>query len=544
MAFALHHSALALGWAHDDPYLLECAIFQNPFGFFWDPSVHQRVSIASFSPMLVLSYAVDYALFGAEPGWFYGHQVFLLGLIAVGIFLFARPWNAWVAALAGLLFLLSGPATVTSRLLMTRHYLEGACWALAVALLLRSADKPGWKTWLAGLACLAAALCKEVYMLLALLAPFLVHGPWQRALRCSIPCGLAVVVYIPWRLVMLSGFGGYHDHILERPLDVGTMLGGWRGIAAMLCSQAVDNQAAFWLAALMTAGVLLLAWLLRNQAKALLGCATVLVVALAPMIPVWIALLHGDFHAHRLTLHLAVPWCIGIAYLLARGASLIGRIPHLVAAGMVSLITAATFFLWLEQRDLSIRHQESVHTKARLYRFVLTEDPQKTLVCDEHLSYWRSLARIRRLLRGDDAPVVCTAPFDLRQNHDTRYFGLSPKTGEFLDISDMFKRQSEQLAARLTDSGPFSVAITVSRGLIRFEFDKGQPKGTYLGLIDTAPNVYQARPSGPTVIGMRTYIPAKPFHVRVVKIFPDGELALSPAWEINLERDRSIRWSQ
>ncbi|MFQ5504218.1 MAG: hypothetical protein ACE5F1_05390, partial [Planctomycetota bacterium] len=530
--------ALGFGWWGDDPVILEKAICENPLDFFWNRELYQQFSPWNFTPMVIASFALDYTLFGLEPSWFHAHQIMVLGLIAAGIFLVVSRWGRAVALVTGLLFLSTGQAAVTARTLMTRHYIEGACWALVSVLLMLSAERPGWRTRLAGLAYLLATLSKEVYAPLVVMAPLLSPTGLRRGLRLSLPLWAALAAYASLRLFMLAGTAGHWQFAWSGVVEPGWWLRRARGIAAMLCSRSTGVGMETWIElAVGGAALALLVLLLRS--RRLLMASVIAASSFASLLPVSHMLHPSDYPSYRLTLHVAVAAAVGFGYLLAAATRIRALRGPLRALPAVALGSTAVVVALQGQFELGSLLKHSQLSSSREMGFVLTESADQVLVLQQSMPYWEALARIRRRVSGEATPPVCDLPYDLR-GADSRYVRYSTHEDRFVDITFRF-RAARKVFLSLRSPAAFSVDLRVSGGSASLQLDKGRVRGAYWLLRGWVSNTYEATPV-PPVLKARGYFSLYPSFVRLLKINEDGGWVSSPEWRIDLNRDRTIHW--
>ena len=552
MSFLIYHTALKLWWTFDDPYILELAILENPIDLFMNPDVYQRLSIANFTPLLVASYALNYHLFGFEPQWFYAYQILLLGLLATGIFLLVRRWHSLAAVWAALLFLLSGPAALSGHVLMTRHYVEGACWSLLSVLLLLSASKSNVKSryWLAGTAYLASCLCKEVYIPLVLAVPFLIEGSWRKRWQMSLPFLCALIVYVPWRFWMLGNFGGYGPTWWSNWQNWPFIMKGWLGICMSFWSWQKNDALAYLMAGGYIAGLIIVLIMLFRARK----INTVMVIcmlgvgSLGPVVPMWDKIAVTDLLCYRLSFHVALLMAIGFGYFFA---SMLRRVQFrswgilcwiVIVIGMLAILAFAAE----GQRRLingTLKTTLTQHGQENL--FFYHEGRRKTLVAESKGHHWASLAHIRQALRHDISPAVCTSPFDLRDATDMtykRYFCFCADSEQFEDCTDLFIRNLEKFRGSLAKSLPLSVKINIMKGNYRIELGPQIPKGRYHLLLGNASNIYEDYLIPPKISG-QLYCSQHQFYVRIAKELADDQWILSPEWRIAFNKEQAIEWS-
>ena len=553
MSFLIYHPALKLWWTFDDPYILELAIFQNPIDFFLRPDVYQRLSIANFTPLLVVSYALNYHLFGFEPQWFYAYQILLLGLLATGIFLLVRRWHSLtVAVWAALLFLASGPATLSGYVLMTRHYVEGACWSLLTVLLLLSASKSNIKTrcWLAALAYLASCLCKEVYIPLILIVPFLIEGSWRKRWQMSLPFFCVLIVYIPWRFWMLGNFGGYSQTWWGNWQGWRFIMKGWLGTCMSFWSWQNRDALAYLMAGGYLVGIIavLIILLRKRKINAIMVICMLGVGALVPVIPMITNIASANLLSYRFSFHIALLMAIGFGYFFSK---MLKRVQFrswgilswaIMVIGMLGILG---FALQNQRRLVDITIEPLLTQNGLENRFFYYEDRQKTLVIKSQVHYWAYLAHIRQALRHNFPPAVCVSPFDFRdktETSNTRYFCYCADSGQFKDCTESFVKNLKKFCESLSKNLPLDVKINIIKGRYQIKLGPQEPKGHYYLLSSNTPNIYEGA-SIPSKLSGKSCCSHHQFYIRIAKKFLDGQWALSPEWRISLNGRQNIEWS-
>ena len=552
MSFLIYHTAFNLWWTFDDPYILELAIFENPIDLFLRPDVYQRLSIANFTPLLITSYALNYHFFGFEPQWFYGYQILLLGLLSTGIFLLVRRRHSLAAVWAALLFLLSGPAALSGHVLMTRHYVEGACWSLLSVLLLLSASKSNVRSrcWLAGAAYLASCLCKEVYIPLVLAVPFLIDGSWRKRWQMSLPFLCALIVYVPWRFWMLGNFGGYGPTWWSNWQDWSFIMKGWLEICMSFWSWQKNDALAYLMAGGYFAGIIaVLITLLRAQKNnAVMVICMLGVGALGPVVPIITNITSADLLSYRFSFHIALLMAIGFGYFFA---STLRKIRFrswgilcwvVIIAGMLAILG---FALENQKRLINATLEPSVTQHGQEHLFFYHEDGWKTLVAGSKGHHWASLARIRQALRHDIPPAVCNSPFDFRdttETNNTRYFCYCMDLGQFKDCTDLFIRDLKNFRESFAKNLPLDVKINIKKGKYRIALGPQEPQGQYHLLLGSVTNIYDDFPTPPKISG-RFCRSQHQFYIRVAKELLNNQWIVSPEWRISFNKEQAIEWS-
>ena len=208
-------SQIGANWRWDDTQILLFLIQNTPFEYLSSPIVWQNFSSANLTPWLLLSFEIDFALFGFKPIYFYLHQILALLIAAILFYACLRLWVNRLSALYGLILFLAGaPSMSVTQQLMTRHYIEGAVFFLLSVFLfvkyLRFMKM--WFLIVSSIAYVLAISAKEIYVPLIVLLLFIPESNISNRIRALVPFILISSLYIFWRGYMLSSYsGGYID---------------------------------------------------------------------------------------------------------------------------------------------------------------------------------------------------------------------------------------------------------------------------------------------------------------------------------------------
>ncbi|MBI5640416.1 MAG: hypothetical protein HZA17_08325, partial [Nitrospirae bacterium] len=219
----LHRQVLKSFWLFDDLQILKFVSDHQPWEYFFVPTVWREFSAANLTPWIGLSFDIDFALFAFRPGWFYFHTLVSLWILSIMFCALLRLWISRAFALmGGLLFIASAPAAAAGQLLMVRHYIEGAVFALiALFLFVKAVRRDAFVvSVLAAAAYLLAMSAKELYVPLVLIVLFLPEKTWMTRLRHAAPLIAASCVYVIWRFWMLgTPVGGYANTLFPHQLS-------------------------------------------------------------------------------------------------------------------------------------------------------------------------------------------------------------------------------------------------------------------------------------------------------------------------------------
>jgi len=402
----VHGSALSGWWRWDDPDHLAYAMAYSPRAYFFVPEVWQRISPVNFTPLLSLSYDVDQRLFGFAPQGFYVHHLVALAAAAAMTFLLLSLWLPGRFALLGsVLFLLGTPTLIVAQQLMTRHYIEGLALAAAALglFVLSLRKKRSAYGWLGALCYLLAMLAKEVYAPLVGLLWFIPEGRFRERLQRSVPFLLAALLYILWRVYMLTvPVSGYSSFAA---FDVVSSLRQFANIPLLLLQ---NNSWGILAWTLLAAGVLF-ALIRRPRSSAVTLVA--LGLLLLPLLPltVWPGLGAPDRFLFL------VWWAISVATAWTV-SNVIGESWWRIAAAIA--IAAAMLGATLLQAHLAAGNLKGGIAEKEAYsRFVWEAEPTGILVLPPEIaaSFWdfSQLSALRMRLLNQQAPTVVTDELQL-----------------------------------------------------------------------------------------------------------------------------------
>jgi hypothetical protein len=214
LCFGLHHSALSGGWRFDDGDHLNFAVTYSPWQYFFIPEITRLQSGANLTPWNAFFYDMNSWLFGLSPLGFYIHQMILIWLTSIVTYFFLKLWITPPCALMGAITFLAGAPTVhIANEIMTGHYSSGLlCTVIALYAYTRAMQERHKSLALIGaFFYFLAVTCKEIYVPLIAILPFLPIGTLKNRLRFALPFLFVTLTYILWRLHVLGRlFGGYN----------------------------------------------------------------------------------------------------------------------------------------------------------------------------------------------------------------------------------------------------------------------------------------------------------------------------------------------
>lgn len=214
LCLGLHHSTLSGNWRFDDGDHLNFASTYAPWQYFFVPEITRLQSGANLAPWNTLFYDINLSLFGLNPAGFYMHQLVLIWLTSVATYFLLKLWVAPLWSLMGaVIFLVGAPTVHIATEIMTGHYASGLLFTvIALYAYVRAVrEQRGSLTLIGTLFYLLAVACKETYVPLIAILPFLPVGTLKDRLRFALPFSLVALAYIFWRLHVLGRlFGGYN----------------------------------------------------------------------------------------------------------------------------------------------------------------------------------------------------------------------------------------------------------------------------------------------------------------------------------------------
>jgi hypothetical protein len=221
-ALYVYHPMLSLAFWGDDVSHMSIAAKFNAFGLLFKDPAH-AISQFSFTPLLGITFRIDYLLFGTNFLGYNLHSLFWFVTVGYLTYLFLEQLgiHRW-SAMAGGISLMVSPAMVSvAGLYSTRHYLFGFGYALlSLMMLLKWCDtsRSGW--FVAAVCFYFLALCsKEIYAPLLVVALFLAWPVKSNFNKALIGYFLVFLFYLLLRWLMLGSIiGGY-----SRGIEWGTM---------------------------------------------------------------------------------------------------------------------------------------------------------------------------------------------------------------------------------------------------------------------------------------------------------------------------------
>lgn len=203
LVLVLFRKVIRLWWMYDDPFQLRMLRDVGLGSLLTTKEFYGGSSV--FTPLLILSLKLDHLLFGVQAPGFYAHQLASLVLMLLLEYWLLRLWCAPLPSLAAVIVTVAGaPLQQIVPLLMCRHYIEGALFAIAATiayvLAMRGKGSPAFSAVLY----FAAACAKEVFLPLPLLLAVIPAGTLRARLRALRGHAVAAAVYAVWRIAAVG----------------------------------------------------------------------------------------------------------------------------------------------------------------------------------------------------------------------------------------------------------------------------------------------------------------------------------------------------
>ncbi|HEX9493177.1 MAG TPA: hypothetical protein VGA33_07930 [Thermoanaerobaculia bacterium] len=509
VSLIIHGNAIRGWWLWDDPQLVIEAIRQPAIGTLFDPSEYSHLATHTFTPLLLLSFKTDILVAGIRPAVFYAHQIAVLTLAAVLLFLLLRRYvSDWFAIAGSAIFLTTWASVYAARMLMIRHYVEGLVFALAALL--------AWsfgKRWIAMAAIfyLLAMLSKEVYAPIPLF--FICQSrydgrPWREIAKEMILPAAALLIFLAWRFYMI-GLLGASPSVLESSevTDLpGTLWGQLIGPGALwpniIWALAVVAVFGFFIA--------------RHRANAIAFLIIATIVVVAPIVPVVAAM----------------QWRYSFAFVAFVVAALT------IAAGTTGRWTIAVLLLLLATTTVTSIAQRRYYRQVmgrgiqREGQYVWTQPPSApTLAATSPPWYLGGLAWLRKNEGRGQSPQFVFSKYAITVGgYDPKRIVMLDRRGNVTPVNWQSGREN------FDPEAPLSIEFAIRNHEARWRFSP--PAGRFVFLTEPGYSAIPIPPNG----AQRVASAREPQFFRIVREQTDGRWTVSPRLPIPAE-GAVTRWS-
>lgn len=272
--FLLSYRFLNLWFTQDDTACIYGST-QEISRIFFDRDTYLLFNRTFYTPLLPVSFKVDFLLFGLNPMGYHFHNLilaFLTGIVGYRLFRLSLP--RLESLIGAYLFLLSYPVITMVGWLSLRHYLWGMLFALLSLYLFKKHETRGGLSF-SLTSCLfftLAVLCKESFATIPAMFLVLGEGSALRRLRKSAPYFILAGLFFFLRWYMIGGLGGY----IEAKVDMS---------AAHLAKRLIVYVASFSTSVWSLHAIFMVSLLLFSVISSVHGIARAIVLFLLAMFP-------------------------------------------------------------------------------------------------------------------------------------------------------------------------------------------------------------------------------------------------------------------
>lgn len=308
----------------DDYQCIWFGATKSIYQIFFSPENYRALSGSNFTPMVGVSFKIDWLLFGIHPTGYFIHNLIALLMTGLALFLLMRLYTNNLSAFIGIILFLFNPVVLSVYgWCSTRHYMTGMFFALLSLYFHVKADRDdktsippenpstspllkvgttrnrggkGGLLILSGVFYLLSSLYKEVYVLLPAIAFFISRGSILQRMKKTLPMWIGLIIYSIWRFYMLGGIGGYPT---GDALGIKSLTAGIYRIVEITSSHLFGPfHILFWI-------IILIMFITMNKKRRIFGIGIILIILLMPILPVT-SLLNWQFSWARYVLHISV----------------------------------------------------------------------------------------------------------------------------------------------------------------------------------------------------------------------------------------------
>jgi hypothetical protein len=510
---------------------MELIIFNNPIDILTNPEMYAKFSMVNYTPMLFISYLIDYYLFGYNPLFFYIHQLISLSIVAWLIFLILKKYNVLTAFLGSMIFIFSGPSSIVN-LIMTRHYIEGSIFILLIFYTL--INKKNVNILFISLLYFIACCYKEVYVPIFIIFPFFVEK--KQKIRILLGCLFSLLIYSILRFYFLKSVGGYTSNYLNN-INLSYVL---NKIKTIFLNIIIGYDSIYYNILLILIICIILLYIYKSHQYLL---SLLLIISLfLPIIPVLYSVQPHSILSMRLLLHISIT--MSLIFVLLFNQTLKIKIIHknkkllyIILIFIISILIKKHYLLLHNYIEPMLSH----HSNENLF-FYATNSTNVLISSSPPVHYWASLARIRQYLKNEKSPNVAQSPLIFTKNYDNKTFycyennsfhNCSKKVNK--DIKDFFKNYKKQI--------PLFVDIVIKNGILKINLDKNiNNNATYYLCLGYQSNYYFKINIGKQFTNKAIMYP-NPYFIRIMKQLPDNKWVISEEWKIYINKNINIHWS-
>ena len=224
----------------DDTANIFCSSFDT-IRLLFDRETYLFFNQLFFTPLLPISFKVDWLLFKLNPTGYHLHNLVVAFLGCLMFYKFQRlyfpPFFSWIGAVV---LAFSLPVSFDIGWITRKQYLWGFLLALIALYLLKrwEISKKKYILFFSLIGTLLSFLFKEAYTFLPAIIFIISSGSIKERAKKTIPYFFILAVYLFWRIYMLGSIGGYPgstdksflfllDKLLHIPMDLSENLYGF-----------------------------------------------------------------------------------------------------------------------------------------------------------------------------------------------------------------------------------------------------------------------------------------------------------------------------
>lgn len=466
----LFSGVLEGNWRWDDSQILLQAQQYSIIENFINPQVWQQFSPANLTPWLIFSFKADVFLFGANPQFFYLHQLLAIICASIALYFCLSLWiNKTYAFYGSLLFLVGAPIFSVAEQLMTRHYIEGLVFCLtALICYVLHLRRGGLALLLGGTAFyILAVTAKEIYVPLVLLLPFLPESSFSIRSKAVTPYIAVALFYVVWRSWMLDSLtGGYIASNEYMKLSfVSDVLHNFANFPSLLIGS-------LWLPSTIIFLLLMTSYSLLLRSRLAL-CLLILLLVVLPLAP--LVRTPGILIPDRYLFLFWAMFSFSVAYF---GERIVYFLKNNNKPKFIFLIWAAAPMLLLVTLQQGLMFQQQLKAIGSEFdvqaHFILNEDSGSAFIPSESLlpSFWfiTGLQELKTKWNPQsEVPSAVVDPIYLDERYD-KLFRYNRSCSCMEDISSSIVTRIDEFKEKLREDAPLSLRFEYKQGYFSWEF--------------------------------------------------------------------------
>jgi hypothetical protein len=210
--FCFSYKFLSLWFIFDDMMDIRCSL-NSILGLLLDRETYLTAHKLFYTPLLFVSFKLDWILFELSPFGYHMHNLFVAFLVAlIGYNVYRIYFPKLESWLGTFLLSISHPVISDIGWITSRHYLWGVFFILLAFYLFKKSEASYKRYLLFALSMssyLIAMLFKEAYAPFPAIIFLLTEGRFKKRVFCSLPFFMIFVSYLFIRFHMIGSLGGY-----------------------------------------------------------------------------------------------------------------------------------------------------------------------------------------------------------------------------------------------------------------------------------------------------------------------------------------------